>query len=32
MSIEANNQGVAQWKLTVPSGIPTGTVQITVEG
>ena len=32
MPLEADNQGVAQGQLTVPAGIPTGTVQITVEG
>ena len=32
MPLEADNQGIAQGQLTVPAGIPTGTVQITVEG
>ncbi len=32
MPIEANNNGIAEGILTVPANVPTGTVQITVEG
>ena len=32
MPIEANNNGIAEGVLTVPANVPSGTVQITVEG
>lgn len=32
MPIEADNQGVVEGYLTVPAGIPAGTVQVTAEG
>jgi len=32
MPLEADNNGTVEGQLTIPAGIPTGTVQITVEG